>query len=311
MNSTMMNNRLKSLMPFAGLILVIVLFAFLTGGRYVSGNNITMLLKQAFTVVLVSIGVTIIYAHGGMDFSVGAVLALSQMTAAFAYQKTGAPILLIIVCVVVAAACGFITGTITIRLNISPFISSLCMQFAARGVVNSVLTGNAIGVSELSDPGWEIKIPILVVIMLFMLVLLRYTRVGKYNKAIGENIRAAEISGINSKKYRLYAYLISGVILGVASYFDMLRNGTITTNVGQNLELDVIIALVLGGMSLTGGYSTSVRSAVIGGFIVVLLTNGLTMIGLKSDYIGIIEGIIFVLVVLSTYSRDRKGLLPK
>lgn len=306
-----MNSRLKSLMPFAGLVLIIILFTLLTGGRFVASNNISVLLKQAFTVVLVSIGVTIIYAHGGMDFSVGAVLALSQMTAALAYLKTGVPLVLLIVCVLTATVCGLITGTITIRFNISPFISSLCMQFAARGVVNSVLTGNSIGVSEFSDLGWEVKLTVLIAIILFMYILLKYTRVGKYNKAIGENIRAAEISGINAKKYRLYAYLISGVILGIASYFALFRNGTITTNVGQNLELNVIIALVLGGMSLTGGYSTSVRSAVIGGFIVVLLTNGLTMIGLKSAYIGIIEGVIFILVVLSTYSRNRKGLLPK
>lgn len=306
-----MMSRFKLFLPYASLIAAALLFAVLTGGRFISGGNVALLLNQTFTVVLVSMGTTIIYAHGGMDFSVGAVLALSQVVAVLVYRATGVPALLLIFSVLTAGLCGFITGTITIRLNITPFISSLCMQFAARGVVNSVLTGHSIGVSELRDPNWWLKLPVLLVILAFMFVVLKYSRIGKYNKAIGENIRAAEISGIDTKKYRMLAYLISGVILGIASFFELLRNGTVTTNVGQNLELNVIIALVLGGMSLTGGYTVSVRSAVIGSFIVVMLVNGLTMLGLKSEYIGIIQGIIFLLVVLSTYKRDRKGLLPR
>lgn len=306
-----MSAKLKIFLPFIGLIVLAVLFALLTTGRFISANNIEALMNQAFTVILVSLGVTLITAHGGMDFSVGAVLALSEMIAVIMFRISGAPVSIIVSTVVTAVVLGFITGTITIRLNISPFIASLCIQFAVRGVVNTVLTGNSIGVTELSAPSWSIKVPVLVAMVAIMFLLLRFTRIGKYNKAIGENRRAAEMSGVNTKMYRLLAYLISGVFLGVAAYFDLLRIGSVSTLTGVNLELNVIIALVLGGLSLTGGYETSVRSAVIGGLLIVVMLNGLTAIGVDSHYIGMIEGVIFILIVLSTYNRERRGLLPR
>lgn len=306
-----MSAKLKSFLPFIGLIVLAVLFAFFTKGRVFSANNIEALMNQAFTVILVSLGVTLITAHGGMDFSVGAVLAISEMVAAIIFKMTGAPVLIIVFCIITSVVCGFITGMITIRLNISPFIASLCMQFAVRGFVNAVLTGKAVGVTELSAPDWTVKLPVLAVMVIVMYLILRYTLIGKYNKAIGENIQAAKMSGVNINRYRLYAYLISGVFLGVAAYFDLLRSGSISTMTGVNFELDVIIALVLGGLSLTGGYETSVRSAVIGGLVIVVMVNGLTAIGVKSNYIGMIEGMIFIMVVLSTYNRDRRGLLPR
>ncbi|NLM84372.1 MAG: ABC transporter permease [Clostridiales bacterium] len=309
---TKFKQRLADLLPLAGLLVVFVLFSVLGGAKFYSSRNLMLIVNQAFTVMVVGIGVTMIFAHGGIDFSVGAVLALSEMFAAMVYKRVGAPVVLIIMSVLVAVLCGLITGTLTVKLRIPPFISSLCMQFACRGVVNTVLHANQIGVTELSAPGWGVKLPVLIGLAVVVFFILDYTKIGKYNKAIGENIRAARSSGINVDKYRIAAYLISGVTVGIAAYFDLLRNGVMSTNVGYGLEMNVITAVVLGGLSLSGGYTTSIRSAILGSLLIIIMTNGLTVVGVPISYIGIIQGIIFLLVILSTYRRDsHTTLLPR
>lgn len=302
---------LSGLLPVAGLLVVFAVFSVAGGTQFLSTRNLTLILNQSFTVMVAAIGVTMIHAHGGIDFSVGAVLALSEMLAAMVYKKTGAPVLLIVVTVLVAVFCGLITGLITVKLRIPPFISSLCMQFTCRGIVNSILQAKSIGVTEIPAPGWDVKLPVLIGAALVVFLLLEYTKIGKFNKAIGENIKSARSSGVNVDFYRVVAYLISGVTIGIAAYFDLLRNGVMSTNVGYGLEMRVIIAVVLGGLSLSGGYTATMKSAVVGSLLIIIMTNGLMIVGVPTTYIGIIQGIIFLFVILFTYKRDKLGLLPR
>jgi ribose transport system permease protein len=308
---TRIKRNLTGLLPLAGLLIVFAVFSLIGGAKFYSFRNIMLMINQAFTVMVVGIGVTMIQSHGGIDFSVGAVLALSEMVAAMVYKQVGAPVVLIIVSVLTAVVCGLITGTITVKLGIPPFISSLCMQFACRGIVNTVLHANQIGVTELFAPGWGLKLPVLIGVAVVVFLILDFTKVGKYNKAIGENIRAARSSGINVDRFRILAYVISGVTVGIAAYFDLLRNGVMSTNVGYGLEMNVITAIVLGGLSLSGGYTSSIWSAALGSLIIVLMTNGLTVVGVPLSYIGIIQGIIFLLVIMFTYKRETNALLPR
>lgn len=302
---------LSNLLPAIGLAAVFAIFSLTGGGRFFNVRNMMLIVNQSFTVMVAAIGVTMILSHGGIDFSVGAVLALSEMLAAMAYKSTGMPFILIVVTVTVAVFCGLITGLITVKLRIPPFISSLCMQFTCRGIVNSVLQSSSIGVTEIQSPGWGVKLPVLIGVALIVFLILNYTKIGKHNKAIGENIEAAKNSGINVDFYRVAAYLISGVAVGIAAYFDLLRNGVMSTNVGYGMEMNVIIAVVLGGLSLSGGYSATIRGAILGSLLIILMTNGLMIVGIPTTYIGIIKGVIFLLVILVTYKRDNVGLLPR
>jgi len=304
-------HRLTSLIPFAGLAAVAALFAVITGGKLLSAANLGRILIQSYTVMLAGLGATLIYVHGGIDFSMGSVLALSQMCSAMLFRATNLTWLMLPTTIAVSVACGFITGFVTVKFSVPPFISSLCMQLAGRGILTSILNTRMVGVASLQPPTWGQRLPVLIVITAAMIFITEYTKIGKYNKAIGENKVAAWMSGIDVKRFRLYAYLISGVTLGVAAYFDLLRVGVLAGNSGLGLEMDVLIALVLGGLSLTGGYSSSVRSAVIGSIIVVVIKNGLTIIGLSSNAVGIVQGAVFLCVVLFTYKRDRTALLPR
>lgn len=304
-------SKLNIFLPFVGFAVVLILFIAITGGRFVSGSNLNNIINQSYTVMLVAAGATLIYAHGGMDFSVGSVLALSEMCAALAYEGTGMAWLMLPTAIVTALVCGFITGIITVKLNVPPFISSLCMQFTCRGILNLIVNTRSIGVTELPDPTWVQRLPVLAAAIVIIWLILNYTKIGKANKAIGENILSAKVSGINVDSHRMYAYLISAVTLGIAAYFNLMHSGTVTSNAGLGLEMDVIIALVLGGLSLSGGYSSSVRCAVIGSLIIVTISNGLSIIGLSPNYIGIIKGIVFLIVVIFTYKHNKSSLLPR
>lgn len=305
--------KLNSLLPFAALVAVFLLFTALTGGQLARLNSLNRMMTQVYTVMLIALGATFIYMHGGIDFSLGSVLALSEMCAALLFQATGWSWALLPMTIVVAVGCGLLTGLAAVKLNVPPFIASLCMQLAGRGVLTTVLNSRMVSVTTLTDASWGVRIIVLAAVILVLFLLANYSKVGKYNKAIGENSRAAWISGINVGGYRLIAYVICGFTLGIAAYFDLRRVGVLAGNTGMGMEMDVLIALVLGGLSLSGGYRASVRCAVIGSLTIVILENGLTILGMGSSYTGIVKGIVFLAMVLFTYkrSREKNALLPR
>lgn len=305
--------QLNSLIPFAALVAVFLLFTVLTGGQLASANSLNRMMTQAYTVMLIGLGATFIYMHGGIDFSLGSVLALSEMCAALLFEATGMSWTLLPATMVVAVGCGALTGLATVKLNVPPFIASLCMQLAGRGVLTAILNARMVSVTQLSVPAWPERLIVLVVIIAALVFLADYSKVGKYNKAIGENRKAAWTSGINVGRYRLYAYLICGATLGVAAYFDLRRVGVLAGNTGMGMEMDVLIALVLGGLSLSGGYRSSIRCAIIGSLTIVIMENGLTILGLPSTYMGMVKGVVFLCMVLFTYKRNtsKTALLPR
>ena len=305
--------KLSSLLPFAALIFVFLLFTALTGGQLATVKSLSRMMTQVYTVMLIALGATFIYMHGGIDFSLGSVLALSEMSAALLFEATGMSWILLPATIVVAVFCGLLTGLATVKLNVPPFIASLCMQLAGRGVLTTILNSRMVSVTQLAAAPWSLQIVVLAVIIAALVFLADFSKVGKYNKAMGENRKATWISGINVNRYRLLAYVICGFTLGVAAYFDLRRVGVLAGNTGMGMEMDVLIALVLGGLSLSGGYKASIRCAIIGSLTIVILENGLTILGLNSSYMGIVKGIVFLIMVLFTYKRNKaKGaLLPR
>lgn len=304
---------LHTLFPFIGMLFVIALFAILTKGKLVEGASLKRMMTQAYTVVLVGMGASFIYMHGGIDFSLGSVLALSELCAALMFEATGYSWAIMPICIIVSVACGFLTGLAAVKLNVPPFIASLCMQLAGRGILNAVLDSRMVSVTALKPPGWTERLIVLAIVIVGVAILSSNTKIGKYNKAIGENRHTVYGSGINIGRFRLLAYIVCGICVGLAASFDLRRVGVLAGNTGLGLEMEVLIALVLGGLSMTGGYVVSIHHAIIGGITVVALNNGLTMLGVGSNYMGIIEGIVFLFMVIFTYKRERgkNTLLPR
>lgn len=308
-----LKRHIRDILPFVGLILVVVLLAIISGGRIFLKGNLNNILDQSYTTVILAIGCSFLYAHGGFDLAVGGIYGLSMMISGLLLLGSGfSPWLVLPICLVISIVCYFIMGIVTVRLNLPAFITSLCMQFICRGIVTTVSSGNISLPKEMGVANnWVLKIIVIVVIIVVSYLLMTKTPLGKRNRAIGENPVAARQSGIEINKTRMIAYLICAILVGIAGFFAMASSRTVATLSGSGYEMDVIIAIVLGGMSLNGGMNSSVRAPIIGALIVVLLENGLVIIGIPSKWSDFVVGIVFLIVILFTYKRNRKGLLAR
>ena len=303
----------RNILPFVGLILVVVVLAIVSGGRIFAKGNLNNILDQSYTIVILAIGCSFLYAHGGFDLAVGGIFGLSMMSSGMLLLKAGFSAWLVLpLCIIVSIVCYMIMGVVTVKLNLPAFITSLCMQFITRGIVTTISNGNISLPREIkAADNWVIKVIVLVVIIVVSYLLMTKTPLGKRNRAIGENAVAARQSGIEIDKTRLLAYLICAILVGIAAFFTMASTRMVATLDGSGYEMDVIIAIVLGGMSLNGGMRSSVRAPIIGAVIVVLLVNGLVIIGVPSKWSDFVVGIVFLIVILFTYKTNRKGLLAR
>ena len=303
----------RNILPFVGLILVVVVLAIVSGGRIFAKGNLNNILDQSYTIVILSIGCSFLYAHGGFDLAVGGIFGLSMMSSGMLLLKAGFSAWLVLpLCIIVSIVCYMIMGVVTVKLNLPAFITSLCMQFITRGIVTTISNGNISLPREIkAADNWVIKVIVLVVIIVVSYLLMTKTPLGKRNRAIGENAVAARQSGIEIDKTRLLAYLICAILVGIAAFFTMASTRMVATLDGSGYEMDVIIAIVLGGMSLNGGMRSSVRAPIISAVIVVLLVNGLVIIGVPSKWSDFVVGIVFLIVILFTYKTNRKGLLAR
>ena len=303
----------RTILPFVGLAVVVIVLGIMSGGRLFDPANLNNILDQCYTIVILSVGCTFLYSHGGFDLAVGGIYGLSMMISGMIFLSTGMNVWLALpLCIVVSLVCYLLMGIVTVKLQLPAFITSLCMQFICRGIVTSISEGNINLPAEFSaGDNWVIKIVVLVVMLVAAYILLHRTAFGKNNRAVGENPVAARQSGINIDKVRLLAYVIVAIMVGVAGFFAMSSARTVATLAGSGFEMDVIVAIVLGGMSLNGGMESSVRAPIIGALIVVLLTNGLVIIGVPSKWSDFVIGIVFLIVILFNYKRNKLGFLPR
>ena len=293
-----------------GLVLVVVVFGLLTGGAIFSGSNLQTIMNQSYSLIILSAGVTFIIAHGGIDFSCASVAAVAAMVISLLNQA-GCPLLLAgLAGVITAVILSSITGILTVFFNVPAFIASLCMMNIGRGLVIMVIANNpAELVSDYSlYRSWGLKLAVLVVLLIVAYILMNHMLLGRYNKAIGANPIAATQGGVAVKKYRLAAYAFSGLCIGVAAFFMLCRNPIVTTNFANGLQLEVLVAVMLGGMAPKGGYRASVRCAITGSLIIGVLTNGLVILGVDNLLIEGIEGIVFLITILIFYARDKDSV---
>ena len=298
-----------TIIPFAGLVFVIVLFAALTGGKSLEWRNLNLVLNQAYSVVLLSLGATFIYACGCMDMAYGAVLGFTCMLGILVARATTFWIIVPTV-LGVGLLCYFGTGTIVGLLALPPFVASMCMRYITNGVTTTVSNANGIlaPVEIYAYDNWTIKLIVLIAMIAIIYTVFEYTKLGKVAKAIGGNMLTTEQSGHSVGKYRLLCYIVAGLMVGVAAFFNIARSGSVTSNTGTGLEMKVMTAVVLGGLPLSGGARSNVRCAIIGALTIAILTNGLVLIGASSELAQGIQGLIFLVVVAISYERPKNYL---
>ena len=302
----------NSLIRYGAFALVLIVFAITTGGKLFSTYNIKSIISQVTPLLIMSVGLIFVFAHGGMDISVGAVVGLCSLLSVYVLNDTGSVFLVLLTCIAVSVACYLINGGSSIFFKIMSTISSLAIMFAARGIVtyNVSRTEDTIRFTDSSlvklfSDNYGFMIASCVIIVLIGKVLFDYTKLGKQAKAIGDNPLGAAQSGANVNLIKMLCYVAAGVCVGIASVFAISRVGSVSENMGSGREMDVLIALILGGMTLSGGTGSRLSSAVIGSVTYVLLSNGLSISGVPTNYISLVKGILFLVIVVLTLRQSK------
>jgi ribose transport system permease protein len=327
-----MNDQQKDLFQkfaaLASLFGLTFVFALVSDAFLTVGNGMTVAL-QVTSIAYLGIGATCVIITGGIDLSVGAILALSGVVAALAV-KAGAPVPAgMLAGVLVGALCGVVNGVAVTWLHLPPFIATLGMMLVARGVALQITDAKAIGglgdsFAELGNgslwrvatvgadgfpdvtfPGIPYPVLLMVVIAIAVAVLLNRTTLGRHLYAIGSNSEAARLSGVNVRGVTLFAYVLSGTLAGLTGCVLASRLVTAQPSEGLMYELDAIAAAVIGGTSLSGGVGT-ISGTVIGAFVIGILRNGLNMGGVSAFTQQIVIGLVILLTVWIDQMRHRR-----
>lgn len=300
--------------PVIGLILVTAIFAILTKGKTISSMNLKILTNQIILTALVSIGAVFSFSCGAFDMSVGGSLCLSAIAGAIAGIKTDSMLVMIVTIFVVSMAIALFKGVVAAYLTLPVFIVTVIFSgvLAAIGLVllNGVASLSVSSIVKVSDMT-SINIIFLVGFYLVALLLFNYTKIGKACKLQGGNPLASGQSGISSKACIIIAFMMSGIGITLAAIITLLRTKTVTAATGTSIGTDMMVAIVLGGMPLSGGPRSKISAAVVGAAIITILNNGLSVYGVPNDVIQIVRGITFLGVVFITSMNYRTKLLPR
>jgi ribose transport system permease protein len=288
--------------------------------RFLAVDNVLTILRLAAVIGVVSVGMTFVIIGGGIDLSVGAIVALSSVWATtLATQAMAADfhwIVMVVTAILVGAGCGLVNGIVIAYGKLVAFIATLAMLAAARGLAEIIANRRTQIVQDRDFlaffSGDVLGVPTLVVIFALVAVagwvLLNRTTFGRRTFAVGGNAEAARLAGIRVQRHTMWLYVLSGVACGIAAVMLMARTTTGSSTHGTLYELDAIAAVVIGGTLLTGGEGTAI-GALIGALFLGVLRDGLTIQGVSADYLDFILGIaILVAMVINVYiGRVRKG----
>ena len=300
---------LNKYIPLGAVIVLFVIFS-ITAKNFFTARSILSLLLQTSAVTVMGIGVTFTIITGGIDLSIGSVIALSG-TIAVMVARAGVPIWLsMIIGLFVGVVCGLLNALMITRLKLPPFIATLAMLYLVRGVALTITNANAWpapeGFGNLGNntifgtgpkfPGISYPVLIMIAVVIIFSFILGKTRIGRYIYAVGSNEEAARLSGIKVNQVKIVAYVISGLLAALVGIILASRMVTSQPNSASGYELNAIAASVIGGTSLMGGVGT-VMGAVIGSFIIGILTVGLTMAGANYFMQQIIVGLVLIAAV--------------
>lgn len=305
---------------FIGLAAVIILFSVLTRGVLLSPQNLMNLIFQVITIGLVATGAVFVFGVGNFDISLGGAVLMCTVLSAIAGVKTGSVVLIFLVCLAVSLAIGLMKGIFASFVDVPFFIFTvvLSMVFSALALVimgdemmiylkNAVKEIPKLGFSEMA----VIALAILIVYVAACIFIFCFTPLGSKVKMMGGNSRSAAQSGIDKIKMELITFAISSVGIALAAFIMVIRTRSASSTDAGSIGTDVMIALVLGGMPISGGPKSKASAGIVGALTVVFLNNGLTIMGVDSTYIQMIRGIVFLAVVFITSYSYRTRLLPR
>jgi ribose transport system permease protein len=303
--------------PFLGLLLVGALFAALAPDRFLTAYNLKTIAVQTVIVALGAIGMTYVMISGGIDLSVGSVIALSSVMTAVMLEGGASPTTSLAVGVATGAAAGACNGVLVTSLGVVPFIVTLGTMGVARGTAKYLADERTVHapatwlteiMTKTPTPPWLVVawgVWITVVLAVLMSIVLRRTVFGAHVFAVGSNEATARLCGIRVNRVKVVVYAVGGLFAGLAGAmnFSRLTVGDPTTAIGA--ELDIIAAVVIGGGSLSGGRG-GILGSLLGALLMAVLANGCTLTGVPTYVQEMVIGAIIVLAVALDRLRVRR-----
>lgn len=310
---------LNRLGPVLGLVLIYALFAVFGPEGFASRGNMETIARQTAVVGTAALGMTMVIIVGGIDLSVGSIIALSTVTIALLLARGLNPLVAALGGIVAGLVCGLLNGAIITRLRVVPFIVTLGTLLGVRGIAKGLANEQKVdapmtwlnGLLSALPPArrWEIVpagVWVMLILAVVVAVVLHRTRFGRHIFAIGSNEQTSRLSGIDVQRVKLLVYSISAAFAGLAGLMQFSRLTVGDPTAASGLELDVIAAVVIGGGSLSGGEG-SVLGALIGALIMTVIRSGCSQIGYPNWVQEIITGSIIVVAVALDRLRHRRN----
>ena len=284
---------------------VIFLVMSILSPAFLSVNNLRNVVIQASINATLACGMTFVIISGGIDLSVGSVLAFAGVVMGSALSSGASILLALLIAILAGGACGLVNGLFITVGKLPPFISTLGMMSIARGMALQYTGGRSVSglpreYRAIGNDSW-MGIPIIIWILLVTFAvswfILRYTRLGRYTYAMGGNEEATRLSGIRVNVYKVMVYVISGGTAGIAAFMLAARLASAQPIAGVMYELTAIAATVIGGTSLSGGEG-KISGTIIGALIIAVIQNGLNLLNVSSYLQQIVIGSVIIGAVL-------------
>lgn len=304
----------KSEVTMGGVLIIMYIFLCFMSPVFFTVRNMTNILSSVGFTAILALGQTFVMLTGGTDLSVGSVLGISSMLGAMTLVRTNSIIAAILVALLVGGLVGLFNGVMVSYFKLPAFVVTLGTMKICRSADYLISDGhsvNKLGDTFKSIAGAEIfkgfRVYYVGIIILFIVIgwVLANTKLGRYTYSIGSNDTATRLAGVNTKKFRLYPYIISGVLAGLGGILMASRFGAVDPNYGTDYEMNTLAAVVVGGCAMTGGKGTIIGTAV-GVILMGVLNNGLDISGISPYWQGVAVGIVLIVALLFDFFTDKK-----
>lgn len=292
------------------LLLVIILTALRPD--FLSGQSVSSILMDSSHLIVAAVGMTLVIVAGGIDISVGSMLAMCAVIGGLLAQSGVAPELAMLAMVLSGTLFGLINGSLVVWGGIPSIIVSLGMLSILRGAVVLLTGGSWIQnlpqgfyIGQRSVLGLPVPILVAVVVLVAAALWMRYSPLGRQVYAVGANREAARLTGINVKRIQLLTFTVNGTLVGLAALIFATRFSAIQTNAGVGFELQVITAAVVGGVSIMGGAGT-VLGAALGGLLLNVISKGMIFLRVSAYWFLAVQGALILLAVVVDIWRKRR-----
>lgn len=295
-----------NIFPFVGIAIVIIGFTLFTGGTFLSARNLSKLFDQTFSLLLVTMAASFLLAQGCNDMSIGATIGMAGAVAAYGSQISVS--LALFAAIATGLVIGLVNGIMHSVLGINSMIATLAMSFILRGLLLIICQSGTVGIATdmYALDNTLLKVAIFLIYAVIAYLFFERHSYGKRCRAIGASTSASVQAGINIRRTKMIGFILVGATSGLAGFFTVIRSGAAMYNTGNMVEFNTLIALILGGMPISGGADSRFRCSIVGATLLGMLQNGMVLMGMGTYPQLIAQGVIFLIVLAMTFTiRDK------